>query len=68
MDISQDQPLVRLGPKDVDSTASRAAALRAARESLVLVRNEGGLLPVGRGTKLAFVGPHANRHLVIHSF
>ena len=49
----------------MDSAHSRAVALRAAREALVLLRNEavGGapLLPLRTsGLKLAFLGPHAN--------
>lgn len=37
-----------------------ALALRAAEESMVLLKNEGGLLPLdGRGKKIALVGPLA---------
>ncbi|MEK7767087.1 MAG: glycoside hydrolase family 3 C-terminal domain-containing protein, partial [bacterium] len=45
----------------VDSAAHRALARRTARESLVLLRNPGGLLPFGRDLRsLAVIGPSAN--------
>ncbi len=37
-----------------------AAALQAAEESLVLLKNADGLLPLARGTKLLVTGPNAN--------
>lgn len=49
-----------LGPKDVDTAASRALSLRAASEAIVLLRNENQLLPLRSTLKLAFIGPHAN--------
>jgi beta-glucosidase-like glycosyl hydrolase len=66
-DPPDEQPLNFVPPSAVDSATSRAVALRAAREGLVLLRNEAvgaaSLLPLpagGKGLKLAFVGPHAN--------
>lgn len=52
-------------PDVVDSQDHRALALRAARESLVLLRNDGDLLPLAPRTdekplSVAFIGPHAN--------
>ena len=41
------------------SAASRSAARTAAARSLVLLRNEGGLLPLPRGAKVAVIGPLA---------
>ena len=60
LDPMEGQPLVHLGPEVVDSSESRAVALRAAHESLVLLKNDGGLLPLSKGAKIAFIGPHAN--------
>ena len=45
----------------VDSPAHRALARRAAADSFVLLRNEGGLLPLSRGVKsVAVFGPLAD--------
>jgi beta-glucosidase-like glycosyl hydrolase len=51
-----------IGPAEVDSYKSRSAALAAAEKSMTLLKNEGQLLPfpMGKSTKFAFVGPHAN--------
>jgi len=45
-----------------DSAPHRALALRAARESLVLLKNAGGLLPLdpARLKTVAVIGPHAD--------
>jgi beta-glucosidase len=55
-------PWSRMGLDDVDSPANRALALRAARESMVLLRNQGNLLPLSKtlGT-IAVIGPNADR-------
>jgi beta-glucosidase len=43
-----------------DSPAHRALALEAARKSIVLLRNDGGLLPLGRDLRrIAVIGPNA---------
>jgi len=45
----------------VDSTKHQALALEAARKSMVLLKNEGGLLPLDRSLKkIAVIGPKAN--------
>ncbi len=45
----------------VDSTAHRSLALEAARQSLVLLKNEQGLLPLSKELKrIAVVGPNAD--------
>jgi beta-glucosidase len=45
----------------VDSAPHRALALRAARESIVLLKNEGPLLPLTRSARIiAVIGPNAD--------
>ncbi|HEX5870129.1 MAG TPA: glycoside hydrolase family 3 N-terminal domain-containing protein [Longimicrobium sp.] len=50
----------------VGSAENAALALRAARESITLLRNEGGILPLDAGTigTIAVVGPNAGRALL----
>ena len=57
------RPYSQLGAADVDTAAHRQLALQAARDSLVLLKNQNNTLPLhneGRGMKIAFIGPHAN--------
>ncbi|MBB6093278.1 beta-glucosidase [Povalibacter uvarum] len=42
---------------DVGTPAHRALAREAARESIVLLRNEGNLLPLRKSTRIALIGP-----------
>ncbi|MCG6955549.1 MAG: glycoside hydrolase family 3 C-terminal domain-containing protein [Gemmatimonadetes bacterium] len=44
----------------VDSPAHRTLARKAARESIVLLKDEGGLLPLRGVRRLAVIGPNAN--------
>ena len=44
----------------VSSAAHRALCLEASRKSIVLLKNERGLLPLQRGTKLLLTGPNAD--------
>eukprot|EP00756_Hemistasia_phaeocysticola_P023476 Hpha_TRINITY_DN15896_c2_g1::TRINITY_DN15896_c2_g1_i1::g.191891::m.191891 len=61
LDPMEDQYYVnKVGMEVVDSAASRATSLKAARESIVLVKNEGEILPLRKGQRVAFIGPHAN--------
>ncbi len=55
-------------PAVVHCTAHRRLALQAARASLVLLRNEGGILPLdpARVRSLMVVGPHAYNPEVLH--
>jgi beta-glucosidase len=52
-------PYGRVALAEVDSAAHRALALRAAEESIVLLRND-GLLPLPSGKKIAVIGPAAD--------
>ncbi|MGW2644724.1 beta-xylosidase/alpha-l-arabinosidase [Streptomyces sp. NPDC001393] len=47
------------GPVDLDSAENRAVARRLAEESVVLLDNPGGLLPLAPGARIAVVGPRA---------
>ena len=60
LDPSTSTPYAQLGAESVDSAAHRALALTAARESIVLLKNARGLLPLRAGARIAFLGPHAN--------
>lgn len=53
----------KIPPSAVCSPAHRAVALKAAQESIVLLKNEGGLLPLDPATlkKIAVIGPLADR-------
>ena len=44
----------------VDSREHRALALQMARESVVLLQNRNGLLPLSRNQKIALAGPNLN--------
>ncbi|MFF4017703.1 glycoside hydrolase family 3 N-terminal domain-containing protein [Streptomyces sp. NPDC001843] len=47
------------GPVDLDSAANRALARRLAEESVVLLDNPDGVLPLAPDTRVAVVGPRA---------
>ncbi|MGW1879961.1 beta-xylosidase/alpha-l-arabinosidase [Streptomyces sp. NPDC001975] len=47
------------GPIDLDSAANRDLARRLAEESVVLLDNPDGVLPLAPGTRVAVVGPRA---------
>ena len=55
LDPGVPQPYAQLPPWTVDSAAHRALALTAAREAVVLLKNEGALLPL----------PHTARCVVL---
>jgi beta-glucosidase len=59
-----EEPALQAAPAHAlaKSEESRALALQAARESIVLLKNEGGLLPlkVGAHKRIAVIGPNAD--------
>ena len=46
------------GINRIDSEEHRVVAKEAALQSIVLLKNNGGVLPLRRGIKIALVGPH----------
>ncbi len=53
-------PYSKIAPADNDTSAHGRLALTMARESLVLLKNEGGLLPLKRAPRtIAVIGPNA---------
>ncbi|MCL5281739.1 MAG: family 78 glycoside hydrolase catalytic domain, partial [Planctomycetes bacterium] len=55
-------PYSRISPNVICSPEHRALALKAARESIVLLTNKDGLLPLNKSKlkKMAVIGPHAD--------
>ncbi len=49
-----------LSADQVDTPADRALALKAAQESIVLLKNDGDRLPLKPGVRLAVIGPNAD--------
>ena len=45
---------------DIESTTHQTLALKAAQESMTLMKNEGGILPIPADKKVAIMGPYAN--------
>lgn len=58
-DPASRQPDRQITPAAIDTAAHRQLALEAARQSIVLLKND-GTLPLKRHGALALVGPHAN--------
>ncbi|MFK2929883.1 glycoside hydrolase family 3 C-terminal domain-containing protein [Dyella agri] len=59
-ELGGDDTYARLGADDIDNDAHRKLALRAAQESLVLLKNAPGTLPLRGGLRLAVIGPDAD--------
>jgi beta-glucosidase len=53
-------PYADIGMNQVDSPEHRQLALQAALESIVLLKNEHGTLPLRADTRLAVIGPNAD--------
>lgn len=59
-DPTADVPFNRIPMSEDDSSGHRDLALRAARESMVLLKNQGGILPLKPSVKtVAVIGPNA---------
>ncbi len=56
-------PYSEISPEVIDCAAHRTLALKAAQESIVLLTNKDGFLPLDRDKlrKIAVLGPHAGR-------
>ena len=57
---SGENPYASIGMDQVNSAAHRKLALQAALESVVLLKNEHGVLPLRAGTRVAVIGPNAD--------
>ncbi len=59
-----DNPFLRIDPRREKARnmlpAARALSREAARKSIVLLKNEGDLLPLAKSTRLALIGPFAS--------
>jgi len=59
-DPPQDVPYARIPLSEVDSEAHRMQARQVARESIVLLKNANGILPLqAKGKTIAVIGPNA---------
>ena len=60
-DPAEDLPWADLGPEVISSEEHDQLAIQSARESMVLLKNEGGVLPLSKSVKkIAVVGPNAD--------
>ena len=53
-------PWNSVNESDIESEANQALALKAAQESMTLMKNEGSILPIPSDKSVALVGPYAN--------
>jgi beta-glucosidase len=62
-DPPEEVPYSTIDREDLDTPENQAVALEAARQSLVLLKNEGSMLPLDRKqvNSLAVIGPNADR-------
>ena len=58
--LFEDPLLGTKAPMELSSAASRKLALEAARESLILLKNDAGTLPLARGRRVLVTGPAAD--------
>src|SRR5512146_2440929 len=55
-----DHPLVNAAKANAAVTAGRNVTLKAAQESITLLRNQGGVLPLSPSAKIVVTGPNAD--------
>ena len=60
LDPRRADPYAALGEADIGSAAHRDLALQAAAQSMVLLKNDAGVLPFATGTRIAVIGPNAD--------
>jgi len=58
--LDQNVSYRNIGPEVVDTLEHRQMALTAAQQGIVLLKNEGNLLPLSLSKKVALIGPHFN--------
>ncbi len=59
LDPRDDQPYAQIPASDFGSEAHSAVNTDTGSQGLVLLKNEGGVLPFARGLRVAVVGPHS---------
>jgi beta-glucosidase len=55
-----ESPWNRIAPSEVGTPAHQALALEAARKAIVLLKNDAGRLPLGKGSRIAVIGADAD--------
>ncbi|XP_065184882.1 uncharacterized protein LOC135815502 [Sycon ciliatum] len=60
LDPPELQPYTNLSYVDVDTEYSRQVSLEAARQQIVLLQNDGNMLPLSKVNNVAVIGPLAN--------
>ena len=60
-EFDADCPWRNISADRLECADHQAMALKAARESVVLLKNESDLLPIGTDKKVALIGPYANQ-------
>eukprot|EP01060_Flectonema_neradi_P002802 TRINITY_DN1176_c3_g1_i1.p1 TRINITY_DN1176_c3_g1~~TRINITY_DN1176_c3_g1_i1.p1 ORF type:complete len:793 (+),score=176.42 TRINITY_DN1176_c3_g1_i1:1458-3836(+) len=58
--MDDDVPYHKYGPELVDTPAHRELALSASEQGMVLLKNDGDLLPLSTTSSVAMIGPHLN--------
>ena len=53
-------PWNNVSPSDLESPAHQTLALKAAQESITLLKNEGNILPIPASASVALIGPYAD--------